>query len=181
MGAFEHWFREEKQAVGSRSHFHFQDADLGALVRELEPSIRRMVGPSIELEVEAATGLPLASVDRPLVREAVMRLVENAYESVAGKGDIRIRVQLSSVSTQESFVAVVVQDSGPGVPAEVRARLCEPLVSTKGPGRTGLGLATVDGIARTHLGFVRLEDGARGASFVLAFPPRQETAANRLV
>jgi signal transduction histidine kinase len=74
-------------------------------------------------------------------------------------------------------IAIVVDDSGPGVPVEHRQRLFEPFFTTRSDG-TGLGLANASKIAREHGGQIRLEErpGA-GARFVLEIPAVSQTTS----
>ena len=68
-------------------------------------------------------------------------------------------------------VAVAVSDSGEGIREEVRGRLFEPFVTTKGEGHIGLGLATTYGIARQHGGTLEVQSGPEpGTTFVLTLP-----------
>ena len=68
-----------------------------------------------------------------------------------------------------SEVAVSLSDSGPGVDPSVRARLFEPLVTTRQKG-IGLGLALVKRIAERHGGTVAYEPRGKGARFVVRLP-----------
>jgi signal transduction histidine kinase len=76
-------------------------------------------------------------------------------------------------------VALEVSDTGPGVSAEVRARLFEPFFSTKPPGvGTGLGLFVCQEIARESGGsIVLLERAGPGATFRVELPERLPAAA----
>jgi signal transduction histidine kinase len=67
-------------------------------------------------------------------------------------------------------VLVEVEDDGPGIPEEIRARIFEPFFTTRATG-TGLGLAVVKRIMDLHGGEVALRPGPRGgAIFTLRFP-----------
>jgi two-component system sensor histidine kinase HydH len=65
-----------------------------------------------------------------------------------------------------------VEDSGVGVPTDLRARIFEPFFSTKAEGRgTGLGLSIVENLVTRHGGTIRVEDGATGgARFEVRLP-----------
>ena len=61
------------------------------------------------------------------------------------------------------------QDDGPGVPADLRAKIFEPLFTTKARG-IGLGLAVSRSLAETNGGSLTLADDASGARFTLSLP-----------
>jgi signal transduction histidine kinase len=88
------------------------------------------------------------------------RMFRVIYENAAQAGAGTIE---TSVTAGEA-VTVDVRDDGPGVPAEVRATLFDPLVTTKADG-TGLGLALARRVARAHGGDVELVESERGAHF----------------
>jgi signal transduction histidine kinase len=64
---------------------------------------------------------------------------------------------------------ITVQDDGPGIPPETRARMFEPLFSTKAKG-TGLGLTICRQIVEKHGGTIDLVESTRGAAFRLVWP-----------
>src|SRR5512139_3720551 len=90
------------------------------------------------------------------LRQVLVNLVRNAAEA-AGKGG-RVAVALAE---RDGTAEVAVDDSGPGVPPELRPRIFEPFFTTK-PGGTGLGLAVSRAIARAHGGDLAAEAAAGG-------------------
>jgi signal transduction histidine kinase len=96
-------------------------------------------------------------------------LLENAI------GFCRERVAVIAAETElegAPAVSVVINDDGPGLPADQRPRLFQPFFTTKTHG-TGLGLAIVKRILEAHGGRVELTTGPlRGAAFALAVPRR---------
>jgi two-component system, cell cycle sensor histidine kinase and response regulator CckA len=65
-----------------------------------------------------------------------------------------------------------VDDSGPGIPEELRARIFEPFFSTKPPGQgSGLGLSVVQGIVEQHLGQIEVRSSALGGARFDVFLP----------
>jgi signal transduction histidine kinase len=121
--------------------------------------------PGIELRLEGAPGLPAVPLDARLVRQAVLNVAVNAVQAMPRGGLLTVRLR------HEPRAAVVeVEDTGPGIPEEVRHRIFAPFFTTKASG-TGLGLAVVKRILDGHGGevAVRCRPGA-GTVFSLRFP-----------
>ena len=113
-----------------------------------------------------------ALCDRMLVRRVLANLVENAVqaaEQTGRKPAVRIGVERDA---DRSAARLVVDDNGPGVPAESRERIFNPYMTTKEHG-TGLGLAIVRKIVLDHGGDVRIAGEPSplgGARFVVTLP-----------
>ena len=87
------------------------------------------------------------------LREALLNLVQNALDAMAGGGTLGIRDD----GRRRREVALEVRDTGIGMSAEVRERAFEPFFTTKGVNGTGLGLAEVYGIVKRHRGQAEIE------------------------
>jgi two-component system, NtrC family, sensor histidine kinase HydH len=127
-------------------------------------------GGTVAVQREYGKDLPLLPLDEKLCEQAFLNLVQNAYEAMDGDGGI-LRVKASAVrSNGRDGVEVRLQDTGPGVPAEMRDQIFNPFVTTKKTG-VGLGLSIVSKIVDEHHGTIRLESGdGNGAGFVIFFP-----------
>ena len=100
------------------------------------------------------------------LREALLNLVQNALDAMAGGGTLALR---TFVDDQEAHLEV--RDSGIGMSAEVRERAFEPFFTTKGKLGTGLGLAEVYGIVKRHRGHAEIESTpGSGTILRLVFP-----------
>lgn len=119
--------------------------------------------------VEIATEFPVpddVAVDAEELRAAILNLLVNALEAMAGGGRLRLWTEAAGAE-----VALVIEDSGPGIPAAERARLFHPFHTTK-PHGTGLGLAAALRTVEAHGGHLTLvapRHGA-GAAFCLQLP-----------
>lgn len=134
---------------------------------QLLDSIRDAVAlpPGVQLVFDGVDALPPVSGDPLQLRQVLFNLVDNAVHAVGTSGDVRV-----AGSRNGGVVQIAVEDSGPGVDAETRRRLFEPLVTTKTKG-IGLGLALVKRIVERHGGTVHYEARApRGARFVVRLP-----------
>jgi two-component system, NtrC family, sensor histidine kinase HydH len=109
--------------------------------------------------------LPVIDADALQLRQVFMNLVENAVHAAGPDGELRIGGRQDG-----TMVEVAVEDSGPGVDAEIERRLFEPLVTSKAKG-IGLGLALVKRIVTRHGGEVAYSAApGGGARFVVRLP-----------
>jgi signal transduction histidine kinase len=144
--------------------------ELNALVREAVAIARpRMSSGSGPLSrVVEDLGSPPSIVARPdEIVSAIVNLVVNAIDAMPGGGTITL-----STGADGGGAFVRVSDDGPGMTADVQARVFEPFFTTKGADGTGLGLAMVFATMQRHRGNVSLETApGKGAAFTLRFPP----------
>lgn len=155
---------------------HF-DLGLEARLRlEREQTLARDKG--VDLELEAAAPLECRG-DREAILLALRNLVTNAIDWTEPDG--RVRVQLAAL---DGRVRILVDDAGPGVPAEERDRIFEPFY--RGPrvnGRRigyGLGLALARSAVESHGGTIAVEDSPLGgARFRIDLPGRGSTDSAR--
>ena len=137
------------------------DRLLGELAADLERTCRAR---GIALELKVQSELPQVRADAALLTAALAGLAQNALDAMPDGGTLTLE---ASLSPSNGTVALVVSDTGPGIPEELREKVLEPFFTTK-PGGTGLGLAIAESVARGHRG--RLQIGARpggGASVAL--------------
>jgi two-component system, NtrC family, sensor kinase len=119
----------------------------------------------VEVVREFAEGLPQALADEGQLRQVCLNLVRNAREAMPKGGRLTV-----STRATEAQVEVAIQDTGPGIPESVQARLFEPFFSTK-EGGTGLGLAVSQQILKAHGGSLSCHsEPGRGTTFVLKLP-----------
>ncbi len=150
-------------------------ADLGPILEESARFV--LAGSPCALRVEVAAGLWPAEVDEGQLNQAMGNLVLNADQAMPGGGEITLRASNLTVGAESRlplppgpYVRIAVSDHGPGIPAEQRARVFDPYVTTK-PNGTGLGLTSVHAIVSRHGGHVEVEDDGRpGATLVIYLP-----------
>lgn len=131
----------------------------------------------VRVERNYQPDLPLVPLDEGLSEQAFVNLIQNSYDAMGGEGGA-LRVSAArALNGNRDGVEVRVEDSGPGIPAELREQIFNPFVTTKKTG-VGLGLSIVSRIIDGHHGTIRLEnpaDGQHGARFVLFFPASNES------
>jgi len=122
--------------------------------------------PAIVLENAVSHELPVPNLDADQFRQVLVNLLQNAVEAVDPEAG-RVEVGACADAGQ---LTLLVRDNGKGMPAEVRARIFEPLYTTKLRG-TGLGLAIVEGIVKRHGGQIQVaSELGRGTTFSVTIP-----------
>ncbi len=166
-------------AFGRRQVLQPQDVDLNALVSEMSSILSHQVGDDVELEIALAQDLRPVSADPGQVEQAILNLVGNAAEAVAGNGRITIRTRNLVIDEHAStelapgaYVELSVGDSGRGMDPDLLERVFEPFFTTKEVGLgEGLGLSTAYGIAKQSGGTMTAESTAGvGSTFAIQLP-----------
>jgi two-component system, NtrC family, sensor histidine kinase HydH len=134
-------------------------------------------GAPMQVEKDYATDLPAVAVDEGLCEQAFINIVQNAFDAMSATGGVlRVKVARADANGHEG-VEVRIEDTGPGIPAELREQIFNPFVTTKKTG-VGLGLSIVSKIMDGHHGFIRVGDAnGKGARFVMFFPAAGDMAA----
>jgi two-component system nitrogen regulation sensor histidine kinase NtrY len=167
---------DEFAAFARRSPGEKRPQDLNQLVEETLPLFSQ-ARPEISMRFEGDPALPLVELNRDAVKRVLVNLLDNAVAAVSGeiKGPVREDAPREIVvrtryDADLDRACLEVADTGPGVSADVRARIFEPYYSTRAGG-TGLGLAIVASIAADHRAFVRHRANLPcGSRFVVEFP-----------
>jgi len=130
----------------------------------------------VDLSLDPAAGH--VAIDTVALRRIIENLLRNALDSLgASGGRVRVWTRAEVGEAGEAGVGVVVHDSGPGIPAEIRASIFEDFFTTKAQG-SGLGLSIVRRLVSDAGGTIQADHAAEGgARFVLWLP--SATSAGR--
>ncbi|MBD9406958.1 response regulator [Acidovorax sp. ACV02] len=162
---------------------------LAEVVHDTERLLRVTLPPAIELHMQLQAGLPPVLADATQVEQALLNLCTNAVHAIGTeRGSIHVEaatVQPDQRLTERlglapiDYVALTVRDTGPGMDAATLERIFEPFFTTKPVGQgTGLGLAVVHGVMRTHEGGVDVQSApGQGSRFTLYFPVATDATA----
>jgi two-component system NtrC family sensor kinase len=137
---------------------------------------------SIEVTVDFAEDIPPILADPDQLHQVLLNLIVNAQQVLQDRpGPRRIRVA-SRHDPYAGVIRIAVADNGPGIPANLRARVFEPYFTTKPTGLgTGMGLAVSHGIVEAHDGTLTLDCPEMGGSvFTITLPvcPLEEIRAD---
>jgi signal transduction histidine kinase len=129
---------------------HLRSTDVNATLEKVLFLIRQQCrGTSVEVHPELGEGLPPVLADPAQLEQVFLNLCLNALQAMGGQvGTLTLRSREG-----EGHVAVEVADSGPGIPADLRAQIFKPFFTTKREGN-GLGLAISARIVAEHGGHI---------------------------
>ncbi|MCZ8253197.1 MAG: ATP-binding protein [Hylemonella sp.] len=162
---------------------------LSDVVQESVRLMKVTLPPGVDLQVRLHDTPPVLA-DATQVEQALINLCTNAVHAI---GSVRGTVSISLASCSPAmlecqrlglaegrYVTLSVRDSGSGMDRETLQRIFEPFYTTKPVGQgTGLGLAVVHGVMRTHLGAVDVSSTpGQGSEFTLYFPVADDDVAS---
>jgi two-component system cell cycle sensor histidine kinase/response regulator CckA len=168
------------------------------VVSEISQILKRLIGEKIQLVVTHDRNLGPVRADPTQLEQVIVNLVVNARDAIeehslrrGGDGSGRLTVATRRISVADvramrseiipvaDYTAMIVEDSGGGIPPEHIAKIFEPFFTTKEQGKgTGLGLSTVYGIIKQSGGFIFADsEPGKGARFSIYLPVHHPSAA----
>ncbi|WP_345777315.1 ATP-binding protein [Lysobacter sp. MMG2] len=157
--------------------------DVNHLLASSAELYRRACGPSIQCAFELGEDMPQLEVDATQFEAAVLNLVANSRDALAGGGTITVRTRKVRRAPPDmpdaeprDYLAIEVIDNGEGMSADTVERAAEPFFTTKDIGRgSGLGLSQVYGFVAQSGGFVLLRSApGQGTTVGMHLPARTE-------
>ncbi len=173
-------------AFSRRQNLEVQSLDLNAEVRRMSSVLRRLVRADVEIQIDLDPEIGHVRADRTQITQILVNLVSNAADAVRIGGNLQIGTRVARFAAGDGrrppelapgdYVELAVHDDGQGIDPELARRIFEPFFTTKDHGRgTGLGLATVYGIVKQHLGHIEVESGlGEGTTFHIYLPRANE-------
>ena len=159
-----------------------QIVDLKEIVIGMEPILRRLLPSDIEILIHTTEEVCSVEADPSQLKQILINLVVNAGDAMRHGGNLTIDVGTTTVTDElqqdaslkpGQFNLLTVSDTGSGMDAETVAHIFEPFFTTKPVGAgTGLGLATIYGIAHQCGGTVLVSSSPGGGSTFRVYLPR---------
>jgi len=152
------------------------------LIEEMAKLIRVTFPKNIELSFQVSADLWSVSTDATQLDQVLLNLCVNARDAMPDGGrlalsaeNVRLDEQPASIvpeAKSRPYVMIQLTDTGHGIPREIMDKIFDPFFTTKEPGKgTGLGLATVMGIVKSHGGFVNVRSEInQGSTFTIHLP-----------
>jgi PAS domain S-box-containing protein len=171
-----------KQLLGfaRRGKYLIKATDLNEII-DKSSSLFARTKKEIQVHTDLYEDLWTAEVDRGQIEQVLLNLYVNAWQAMSNGGDLYL--QTENVILDRSYVKpykvepgryvkISVSDTGVGIDKETQERIFEPFFTTKEMGRgTGLGLASVYGIIKSHSGYINVySENERGTIFTIYLP-----------
>ncbi len=171
-----------KQLLGfaRRGKYLIKATDLNEII-DKSSSLFARTKKEIRIHTDLYEDLWSAEVDRGQIDQVLLNLYVNAWQAMSNGGDLYL--QTENVILDRSYVKpykvepgryakISVSDTGVGIDKETQERIFEPFFTTKEMGRgTGLGLASVYGIIKSHGGYINVySEKERGTIFTIYLP-----------
>jgi two-component system cell cycle sensor histidine kinase/response regulator CckA len=164
--------------------------DLNQEVRQVEKLLRRTIPRMIDIELHLGSDLNIIHADAGQIEQVMMNLGINARDAMPNGG--KLTIETENVALDEdycrthlevapgNYVMLSISDNGTGMDKGTLEHIFEPFYTTKGPGKgTGLGLAMVYGIVKSHGGNIMCySEPGEGSIFRVYFPVIEE---NRVI
>jgi len=160
--------------------------DLNRLIQLLVPMLQRTTPAEIKFKLKLGDPLALVLADPPRIEQVIVNLCLNAVQATKPPGTITLSTAEETIDARRAvglqlkpgrYIHFRIQDSGCGIPPEIRERIFEPFYSTKEMGR-GLGLSVTHSIIQSHRGQIRVDDThAKGASISVWLPVTDQQEA----
>ncbi len=173
-------------AFARKQRLEGRTINLNSLTEGFTDLVQRTLGGDIHVRTALAPGLWNCRLDPTQMEVALLNILINARDAMAGKGTLRIQTSNEDLSGDERalqlglkpglYVCLAVVDDGPGIPPDILPRVMDPFFTTKDEGKgTGLGLSMVYGFVKQSGGSVRISSGPQGGTTVaIYFPATQD-------
>ncbi len=175
-------FTKQLLVFSRKQVIDMQVLDLAAMVRDFLPMLQSLVGERITLHAALWPHPVPVEGDQANLQQTLMNLVINARDALPHGGVITVEVTTEEVAETTTrpfpvqppgrYAVLTVRDTGIGMDAFTQEHLFEPYFTTKERGKgTGLGLATVFGVVKQHLGYIEVESAPERGTTVHIFLP----------
>ncbi len=173
---------------GRKLESKLKPVNLNQEVLQVRILLERTIPKMIDIELKLVENLKIVSADPLQLEQVMMNLAVNARDVMLEGGKITFETKNVTLdmayckshpeSIPGNYVLLKISDTGEGMDKEILERIFEPFFTTKELGRgTGLGLAMVYGIVKSHGGFITCHsEVGRGTTFEIYLPVLQASS-----
>ncbi len=157
------------------------------LIREIAKIVSETFPKTIQLKTQLPENLWTTMGDATQLHQVLVNLAVNGRDAMPDGGTLSIIAENTVIEPSQTdnpasakpgfYVVIKVSDTGTGIPRDVLDKIFEPFFTTKEMGKgTGLGLATVLGIVKSHDGFVQVQTEVnKGTTFLIYLPAMEDS------
>ncbi|MFA6468453.1 MAG: PAS domain S-box protein [Bacteroidota bacterium] len=164
-----------------QSELNLQPISLSHIIEDVKNMLQHFIPKTISVMTDIDVVNGIIDGDAGHLHQIILNLCLNAKDAMGEHGSITIRERMAdpavirekfSFEAQRPFVSISVTDTGTGIDEEHMGKIFDPFFTTKEKGKgTGLGLSIVNGLVRSHHGFIDVETHKGiGTTFTLYFP-----------
>ncbi len=169
-----------------KSEVNYRGTSVDLLIQELMKILTATFSKTITFTAEVEDNMPLILGDYNQLYQALLNMAVNARDAMPQGGTLSVSAKAISgadararcrEAQAEKYVSITLKDTGMGMNEATKRRIFEPFFTTKEIGKgTGLGLAVVYGVVKSHNGFVEVDSApGMGSAFTLCFPVAVQT------
>jgi PAS domain S-box-containing protein len=180
-------------SVSRGGQFNLVTVRLNQVIERILPLVTGTFDKSIDVKTHLAPDLMTMEGDVSQIEQCFLNLCINSRDAMPQGG--KLIIETKNQTLDDDFVrshlgaitgphvVITISDTGMGISPEIRDHIFEPFFTTKQPeGGTGMGLATVYGIVRSHKGIISVyTEIGRGTTFKLYFPTSSGEVEERVV
>lgn len=150
--------------------------DIDLLLEAVKSETKQQISESdAVLHIKSGENKSNAIGNSAILQSAIQNLISNSLQACPEGVEINIEV----VAPENNRIDILVSDTGPGIPVEIREKIFDPFFTTREKG-TGLGLSIVRAIIRAHNGEVWLDEtSTKGCVFIISLPCKQNSHTKR--
>jgi PAS domain S-box-containing protein len=174
------------------SSFSLQPISLSLIIDELQMMLQHFIPKTIQIITDVSAPHDYIQCDKGHIHQVIINLCINAKDAMGDHGTLTITERIINTATERTgiaemptgtYVSLAISDTGPGMDIETLKRIFDPFFTTKEKGKgTGLGLSIVNGIVRSHNGFIGVQSVKdTGTTFTLYFPVATSSSADHTV
>jgi len=128
---------------------------------------KQMKEANINVETQIDSEIPEIMASTNQMRQVMLNMIKNAQEAMPKGGTLTVRT-----SREDNKVLIHIQDTGVGIPEEIRDKIFEAFFTTKQKVKgVGLGLSVCYGIIKDHGGEIKIEsEEEKGTTFIISLP-----------
>ena len=163
---------------GAEPKVQERPTDINKIINQLVSLFResRFLPPSVQIDFQLSERYCEIDGSSDVLKQILVNLIKNAIEAMPGGGRVEIVNSGLIRRDDRDYLALLVKDNGPGIPAEILAKLFTPIKSAKPGDNRGIGLSIVQGLVKKLDGLINCTSSKAGTVFEILLPTRNSVS-----